>query len=115
MDDLGEKLNSILGNPEMMAQITALAQQMGQAAPTSPPPPPPENDGPGVDMALLSKLANAAGSLGVDHDQRALLQALVPYISGERIGRLEKAMRAAKLASLATTFLGSGILSQTGR
>lgn len=115
MDDFEEKLNFLLGNPEMLAQITALAQQMGQAAPTTPPPPPPKNEGPGVDMALFSKLANAAGSLGVDHDQRALLQALGPYISTERIGRLEKAMRAAKLASLATTLLGSGILSQTGR
>lgn len=113
MDDLADKLNSILADPQMLAQITALAQQMSQGSPS--PPPPPENDGPGIDMATLSHLAGAAGNMGVDNDQRALLRALGPYISIERIGKLEKAMRAAKLASFATTMLGSGILSQTGR
>lgn len=118
MDDFAKKLNAVLENPEMMAQIMSLAQQMGQpapSAPTSPPPPPPDDNGPGIDMALLSRLAGAAGSMGVDNDQRALLRALGPYISGERIGKLEKAMRAAKLASFATTILDSNILSQTGR
>ncbi len=119
MDDFEGKLNSILGNPEMMTQIMTLAQQLGQSSPNSAPPPPPpppqENSGPPMDMAAIAKLAGAAGNMGVDKNQQALLRALGPYISGERIGRLEKAMRAAKLASFATSFLGSGILSPSGR
>ncbi len=118
MDDFEKRLNSVLENPEMMAQIMSLAQQMGQpvpSAPTQPPPPPPENSSPAIDTASLAKLAGLVGKLDADKDQLALLRALTPYISTERIGRLEKAMRAAKLASFATTMLGSGILSQTGR
>lgn len=116
MDDFEGKLNSILSDPQMMSQIMSLAQKLGQNEPTSPPPPPPpENDGPSMDVEAIARLAGAAGKMGVDNDQRALLRALGPYISSERIGKLEKAMRAAKLASFATTMLSSGILSQTGR
>ena len=43
-------------------------------------------------------------------EQKALLAALSPYISGSRIHKLEKAMRAAKLAGVATSFLGSSQL-----
>lgn len=118
MDDFEEKLSSVLGNPEMMAQIMSLAQQIGQTAPSAPAPPPPsppESSAPPVDLAAFAKLAGSAGNIGVDQDQQALLRALMPYISTERIGRLEKAMRAAKLASFATTLLGSGLLSPSGR
>ena len=40
-------------------------------------------------------------------DKQNLLQALRPYLTEHRILKLEKAMRAAKIAGLATTFLGS--------
>ena len=39
-------------------------------------------------------------------NQKALLQALAPYLSSGRIHKLEKAMRAAKLAGMASSFLG---------
>ena len=66
-------------------------------------------------MGMLMKVAGMANSANVDQDQRALLLALRPYLTSERIGRLEKAMRASKLAGLASSFLGSGILSRIGR
>ena len=69
-----------------------------------------------IDPALLQKIMGIAGQTGIDSNQRALLSALRPYLSGHRLGKLEKAMRAAKLASLASTFLGNGGLSiLTGR
>ena len=40
--------------------------------------------------------------------QQALLSALNPYLTRDRISRLERAMRAAKLAGMATAFLGGG-------
>jgi hypothetical protein len=36
-----------------------------------------------------------------------LLNALCPYLSRDRIGKLEKAMRAAKMAKLATGIMGN--------
>ena len=118
MDDMESKLGAILNNPDMMAQIMSMAQQFsgGESAPSPPPPPQPTSNIPdGLDIGMLMKVAGMANSANVDKDQRALLLALRPYLTSERIGRLEKAMRASKLAGLASSFLGSGILSQIGR
>ena len=120
MDDMESKIGAILGNPEMMAQIMSMAQSLGGGTPPPPPPQPapqsvisgiPE----GLDIGMITKLAGMAKSANVDKDQQALLIALRPYLSHERIGKLEKAMRAAKLSALATSLLGSGFLSQLGR
>lgn len=54
---------------------------------------------------VQSMMAIIQGS-GIDSNQRALLNALNPYLTQGRLERLEKAMRAAKLASLASGFLG---------
>ena len=109
MDDFENKLGQILGNPEMMGKIMAMAQSFQtQEAPA--PPPPQEADLPQLDFAAIQKLSSLMGSANVDGDQRALLAALTPYISGTRISKLERAMRAAKLAGLAKTFLGSSSL-----
>ena len=120
MDEMESKLGAILGNPDMMAQIMSMAQKIGggNAPPASPPPAPPPQSSilpEGLDIGMLTKLAGMASSANIDGNQRALLHALRPYLPGERIGRLEKAMRAAKLANIASSILGSGILSQPGR
>ena len=116
MEDMESKLGAILNNPDMMAQIMSMAQQFSGGE--SPPPPPPEPTPSlpeGLDMGMLMKIAGMANSASVDKDQRALLLALRPYLTTDRIGRLEKAMRASKLAGLASLFLGSGILSKISR
>jgi hypothetical protein len=108
MDDFENKLGQILGNPEMMEKIMAMAQSFGGQE--TPPPPPQESPIPEIDFAAIQKLTGLMGKAGVDSDQKALLCALSPYISSTRIHKLEKAMRAAKLAGVATTFLGNGPL-----
>ena len=104
MDGMEEKLGAILGNPQMMQQIMALAQSMGSQSP--PPEPPPRQEGP--DPVLIQKMMAAVQNSAVDPHQQALLSALDPYLTRDRISRLERAMRAAKLAGLATAFLGGG-------
>ena len=105
MDGMEEKLGAILGNPQMMQQIMALAQSMGSQSP--PPEPPPKQEGP--DPAMIQKMITAVQGSAVDPHQRALLSALDPYLTRDRISRLERAMRAAKLAGMATAFLGGGV------
>ena len=105
MDGLESGLQSILGNPQMMQQIMSIAQNF-QQEPAQPQPAPTEN-GPEIDFAMIQKLTSLIGKTGIDAQQRALLQALGPYLSPQRIQKLEKAMRAAKLAGMASTFLGS--------
>ena len=116
MDEIESKLNAVLSNPDMMAQIMSMAQALGGGAPSPPPPQPVMPDIPeGLDIGMITKLAGMANSANVDKDQRALLIALRPYLTNDRIGKLERAMRATKLAGLATTLLGSGILTRAGR
>ena len=86
-----------------------MAQSFGsQEAP--PTPPPQESPMPEIDFATIQKLTGLMGKAGVDSRQKALLSALSPYISSHRVQKLEKAMRAAKLAGVATSFLGSSSL-----
>ena len=119
MDGMEEKLNAILGNPQMMQQIMSMAQAMGkQEEPVQKEEPKQEQQsiGSGLDMATIQKLSNIARQSGIDRNQQNLLKALRPYLSKERISKLEKAMRAAKIASIASTALaGSGISLLTGR
>ena len=104
MEELENKLGAILGNPEMMQKIMAMAQSLGGEAPKdTPAPPPPEF--PQLDPGLLQKLSGAGG---IDQNQQTLLHALGPYLSSRRISRLERAMKAAKMANFATSILGAG-------
>ena len=57
-------------------------------------------------MAALQKIMSFAQQTGIDRNQQALLKALDPFLTRDRIRKLEKAMRAAKLANLATSALG---------
>ena len=102
MDNLESGLQSILGNPQMMEQIMSLAQNFQ----TEPAPPPQAEGVPELDIATIQKISSVIGKTGIDNQQKALLQALRPYLGNRRIQKLEKAMRAAKLAGIATTFLG---------
>ena len=93
-------MGAILGNPQMMQQIMSLAQSLN----VSQEPLQPEHSVtkpviPDFDPALLQKIMSLAGNLGIDRNQQALLCALQPYLTDTRIHKLEKAMRAAKLAN----------------
>ena len=109
MDDFESKLGSILNNPEMMGRIMEMAQSFGGQS-QQPEQPPEEASIPDIDFATIQKLSGLMGKAGVDTDQKALLAALAPYVSSNRISKLERAMRAAKLAGAATSFLGSSSL-----
>ena len=122
MSEIEDQLGAILGNPKMMADIMALAQSMGQEeppkgsgtpqgppGPTPPPPPPPPGEG-GIDMAMVKALTGFARGACIDKDQQALIKALGPFVSREKIQKLEKAMRAAKIAQQASGLLESGAL-----
>ena len=115
MDEMEDKLNSILGNPQMMQQIMAMAQAMQQDSPPEEKKPEPQKAAPTMspmpsmqDAAMLQRIAGIARQSGVDKNQQALLKALSPYLSRDRIHKLERAMRAAKIAGFASTALGSG-------
>jgi hypothetical protein len=111
MSEMEEKLNSVLNNPQMMQQIMAMAQSISGQSQAKSEPTPPKNEGfPDIDLGMLQKLSGFASQSSIDKDQKTLLKALGPYLSRDRISKLEKAMRAAKLARLASGFVGSGAM-----
>lgn len=119
MDQFSQKLESVLSNPEIMGKLMAMASTLNASADPPPEDPPAEESPPEETMpnlAMLNKLSGLASRTAVEPEEQKLLQALMPYLSGERIRRLERAMRAAKTARLATEILGSGGLNfLTGR
>jgi hypothetical protein len=119
MDELEDKLNAVLSNPQMMQQIMTMAQAMGQSAPAlakeDAPPPRQDSPLPEFDLGMLQKISGIANQGSIDREQQALLRALDPYLSRERIGKLERAMRAAKMAKFASAAMQQGRLLSTGR
>lgn len=110
MSELEEKLSALMSNPQLMQQIAAMAQSMGnhQQAP-EPQQEPQGNQGAQFpDPGLLQMLSKTVSQSGIDGNQTALLQALSPYVSSNRLQKLERAMRAARLAGTASLFLNSG-------
>jgi hypothetical protein len=108
MSELEEKLNAMMSNPQLMQQIAAMAQNMGQNTQqphhqddTFIPPPP-------ADPQNIQAIVQAVGQNTVDTHQQALLQALGPYLNASRIQKLERAVRVAKMAGAASVFLNSG-------
>ncbi|MBQ7341221.1 MAG: hypothetical protein IJW41_03545 [Oscillospiraceae bacterium] len=110
MDGIENQLQAVLGNPEMMQKIMSMAQSF--QSPPQEEAPAPQPSLPDIDMATIQRLAGFASQSNIDKNQRNLLSALAPYLSQYRISKLEKAMRAAKLAGLAGTFLSQSNLGR---
>ena len=109
MSEMEDKLNSVLNNPQMMQQIMSMARSLG----TQSPPPEPQQkteSGPEIDLGMIQKLSGLASQGTIDKNQQSLLKALKPYLSRERIDKLEKAMRAAKMARMASGLINSGAI-----
>ena len=111
MSELDEKLNSILSNPAMMQQIMSLAQALNQSEAqrqsTNSTAPPQQSAEPAVKEApfnpnLLNKIAGLMERGSIDKNQESLLKALGPYLSRQKLQKLERAMHAAKMAGVAS-------------
>lgn len=115
MSEMEDKIGAILSNPQMMQQIMSMAQALGAQSPKEELQPQPSRE-PEMDLNMVRKFTDIAQKSGIDQRERALLSALQGYLTVERVNKLEKAMRAAKIAQLASCALGNGgLLSLLGR
>lgn len=112
MDDLNEKLNRLLSDPEGMAKIQSLMTALGGGEAAPAPPPPTANAGP--DLNALTRLMPLLTGAGEDNEDTRLLAALKPYLHGERAKRLDESMRLLKLAKLLPLLQEQGILGGGG-
>ena len=120
MSELEEKLNALLSDPNSMAQVMQMAQQlsgaMGEQKAASPPPPPPVPPVPdlgaalgGLDPKLLGKLLPLAGELGTENSAAMqLLNALRPFLKDGKQDKVERAARLARLITIGKRFLTEG-------
>lgn len=112
MSELEEKLGTLLANPQLMQQIAAMAQTLGNSPPSS------QTKEPALPTlpspALLGNLSGLLQPGPMEPQQQELLHALSPFLSPARIGKLERAMRAARLAGFASNLLQSGGLKLPG-
>lgn len=104
MSELDEKLNAFLSDPDSMAQVMQLAQQLSAGAESVPPPKaePHEAASPpqpaGLDPHLLSRLMPFLQEYRRSNSQTMqLLTALQPFLKPEK---QEKVARAAQLSHL---------------
>ena len=120
MADWQEQLNTILSDPDAMAQIASIAQSLGGGATAepkpdgaSPPPPPPGMDAAqllgSLDPELLRRLGPLLRELNrpESSEATALLMALRPFLSRKRRDKVERAAQLARLIHLGKTFLTS--------
>lgn len=113
MDDLNEKLNRLLSDPEGMAKIQSMMTALGGGDPP-PAPPPPAVTEPPPDMAMLTRLLPVLSGAGTDNEDTRLLAALKPYLHGERAKRLDESMRLLRLAKLLPLLQEQGVLGGGG-
>ena len=108
MEGLEQLLQGVLSDPEAMQKIMGLAQSLGsKSTPPSEEDGPPQQNIPGPDLSALKDLSSLRGKTQIDSHQQALLNALAPYMSSQRIRKLQRAMQAARMAELAREMLGS--------
>lgn len=95
MDELQSQLSSLLENPAELERLTQMASQLlggGAESPTEAKPEPSLPDLGG----LAARFRSSGGS-----DTQKLLAALRPFLAPKRQEKLSRAMRAARLASVA--------------
>ncbi len=129
MDDLNDKITRLLADPSSMAKIQGMMAALGGGdsptpteAPPSPPPAPvqapPSEPTPSLpldglpDLGMLTKLAPLMGALGKEDDDTRLLQALRPYLHGEREQRLDDTMKMLRLTKLLPLLQEQGIFGK---
>lgn len=105
MSELEDRISGVLNDPEQMARISAMAQQlMGGAAPSA------QADGSspaeasplsGLDGAALGKLGALLKGGGEKSRQIRALEALAPFLQEKRRDKLTRAIRAVQLLRLA--------------
>ena len=106
MAEFEEKLQSILGNPELMGQIMSMAGSMNQQPP--PPPPPQQSTGLPFDPGAMAGMMQMLKATQLEPKQRQLIQALRGFVPDDRLVRLEKAMQASLIARFAATAMNQG-------
>lgn len=112
MSELQDALNKIMSDPEAMRQVQSLGEQLGLSGSAPAPQPPPVQSVPGGNaemMSALAKLAPLMSASAQNDETTALLNALRPFLSGEKLERLAHAEKLTRLIRLIPLLRDSGL------
>ncbi len=100
MSDFEDKLNKLLNDPDEMERFAGFARSLMSGQEQSP--------APDIDPSLLKSLGGMlSGSARGGRDAK-LLEAMRPYLSEKRRGKMDRAMKLARLAGIAELAAGLG-------
>lgn len=105
MDDLTEKLNQVLSDPEQMARIMELAGKFGAAEETA------EPDGLPFSFAP-DQIGRIMAMFGSGGKEEGLVRALRPYLPPEKAQKMSRAIRCARLSKVISNVLQEQSSSQ---
>ena len=126
MSEFEDRINSVLNDPEQMDKIANLAKslmggdgqktapgdggmmgKLGELAKSLTGGGSSGRDGPDIDPAMLGKIGRLmkAGN-AQNSNQRALLEAMKPYLTEKRRQKMDRALQLAKLARIARLAMG---------
>ncbi len=108
MSELQDAMRQIMSDPEAMRKVRSLGEQLGlgQSKPAEPPQPPPPG---GEIMTAVSKLAPLMSASKPNDETAALLNALRPFLSGEKLERLNSAQRLIRIIQIIPLIKDSGL------
>ena len=98
-----------MSDPEAMRQVQSLGKQLGLGESTPAQPAAPARPVNGDMMAALSKLAPLMNAAKPSDETTALLNALRPFLSGEKLERLNSAQRLLSLIRMIPLLKDSGL------
>lgn len=116
MDDLMQKLQSVLNDKESMQQLQELASMLtggGDSQPSeaaAPVPSVPDTSAPPFDIGKLMQLQSVMSAAGKPDKNIALLQALRPLLKEENQIKLDRVVKLFRLMSVWPLIKESGLL-----
>ncbi len=115
MDDITEKITSLLNDPQGMETIRNIAQSFMGAQNT---PPEPKEETPDEELPIspaqlsgMMQMLSALQNNRADDKRTHLLLALKPHLSEERQKKVDKAVKLLKLSSLLPLIQESGLFN----
>ena len=130
MEDMGEKIRSILSDEESMKQISELAEMLSagmESSSTDSPSGAPDlssllsgltgggnnsNSSSGdIDISKMMQLMSAVSGAGADDKNTALIAALKPYLSEQKQKKAEKAIKLLKVLAIFSALKEQGLLN----
>lgn len=95
MSDFEDKLNKLLNDPKEMERFAGFAKSLMSGEESKQPPP-------DVDPSILKNIGSMLSGKGSGGRETKLLEAMRPYMSEKRRGKMDRALKIARLAGIAS-------------